>query len=263
MKWPLLPKQAFPKRVIKVMNSFITALQLLTIFPVKTSGGNAGKDFSRSLAYFPLAGFVIGFSCAVLNFIAGRFLPDAVWSILLVIFMAIMTGGIHLDGLADSFDGFASSQASDKILDIMKDSRIGTMGVIALFADLAVKSALIFSFPPHLRGLSLILACTVSRWSMVLPMTFFRYARTEGKARIFLENASVSNMVISTLITLLIALFFCKWKGLYLLGAAGAVSYITATYVNSRIQGITGDTLGAINELVELASLTVLYFIFR
>jgi len=246
------------------MNSLLIAIQLLTIFPIRTKFNFSARDFSASLAYFPLVGLLIGLSCAAVNILLGRFLPDAVISIIIVLFMAFITGGMHSDGLADTVDGLGSTRSSEKMLEIMKDSRIGTMGVSGLFGSLALKSALIYSMPADFRNTSIILAMVISRWSMTLPLTFFNYARNDGKAKIFFENASKTNFALSTIVALgIIVFYYFRPNGIYLVIIGAAASYLTAFYINKKIKGITGDTLGAINEIVEIVSFTLIYTLIR
>ncbi|HBU69248.1 MAG TPA: adenosylcobinamide-GDP ribazoletransferase [Elusimicrobia bacterium] len=243
------------------MNSLIIALQLLTKIPFRTVGEPSKASFGGSLVFFPIAGLFIGLLCSGINLLSGAYLPQAVLSVVIVLFMAFITGGLHLDGLADTIDGTSASGTAEKILAVMRDSRVGSMGVVGLFGTLALKTSLIYYIPGETKGVSLIVALTVSRWAMLLPMTLFKYARTDGKAKIFFDNASIGSLLSATAITAAVAALYFGFSALYILAAPAAASLLLAAYINKKINGITGDTLGAVNETAEIAAFSAIYFI--
>ena len=177
----------------------LIALQFLTIFPVKISaeGGSAPdgksdikeKDFGASLLYFPLVGLLIGLILALSAFLLFP-LPGIIKGATILIISIIITGGIHLDGFADTCDGFYGNKPKEKILEIMKDSHIGAMGVIGIVSLLLLKFSLIASFNERLLWKALILMVVFSRWVQVMACFSASYARQEGKAKYFLEYAT-------------------------------------------------------------------------
>jgi len=96
---------------------------------------------------------------------------------------------------------------------------------------------------------------------MLLPMTLFKYARTDGKAKIFFDNASIGSLLSATAITAAVAALYFGFSALYILAAPAAASLLLAAYINKKINGITGDTLGAVNETAEIAAFSAIYFI--
>lgn len=240
------------------MNNFLLALQFLTVFPLKPKEFSE-KNAAGSMVYFPL----VGLTLAVILMVTAKLmvflgLGDLAICTLVVALLAVLTGGIHLDGLADTSDAFLSRKNKDDMLAIMRDSHIGAMGVLGLIFTVFFKISLLYSLSGALRGISLVLMCVLSRWSMVLSMFLFPYARQEGKAGVFMQGITRSIFILSTVITLLIA--FCAWqfKGLLMMLIAGLVAYVIDLFISRKINGLTGDTLGAVNEIIEV---TVLFFI--
>ncbi|MBU1853752.1 MAG: adenosylcobinamide-GDP ribazoletransferase [Candidatus Omnitrophica bacterium] len=235
------------------MKNFLIALQFLTSIPVRIKNIDENKVSS---SYFPLVGLLLG----LILIGANRFLwflgfEQFFINIILVILLIILTGGIHMDGLADTMDAFLSRKGKDEILRIMRDSRIGTMGVLSLVSIILLKIAFISSISLDLKEPSLILMCVFSRWSLVLSMFLFPYAREEGKAKIFVRNINIKVFIFSTVITILCAFMFWRVSGLVTLAVVALSAYIAGRAISERIGGITGDTLGAINEFAEIAVL--------
>jgi len=241
-----------------IKDSGLFALQFLTIFPVKLNTEPDQKTASTGLALFPVVGLLLGLVLAVSDRILSRFVPNSVLSVLIVVILIVITGGLHQDGLADTFDALGSGKDKNKMLEIMRDSRIGTMGTLSLICSVLIKALLISSLPPLFRGAALIMLPAAGRWGMTLPLYTFRYAREEGKAKIFFGAATTRAIVISTIILVVPAFILLHFKGVLAAALAGAAAYAFARFMNKRLDGITGDTLGAVNEICEIAFLIVL-----
>ncbi|MDD5084583.1 MAG: adenosylcobinamide-GDP ribazoletransferase [Candidatus Omnitrophica bacterium] len=237
------------------MKSFLIALQFLTTLPIKITGVK-GKDFGRSLAYFPIVGALIGLMLALSLFIFS-FLPSLVMAALIVAISVFITGGLHLDGLADTCDGFYGSKPKEKVLEIMRDSRLGAMGAIGIACVLLLKFALIASIPPDSLWKFLILAPVFSRWSQVTACFMSDYAREEGRAKHFISSASKAGFIAASLFTVILFFLLMKTGGVFLLAASSFAVFLFINYVKKRIGGMTGDTIGATNEIAEVA---VLFF---
>lgn len=237
------------------MTNFLLALQFLTIIPVKIKHINANR-MSNSLVYFPAVGlllglFLAGMGCLLsyLNF--ERFSIN----IILVILLAILTGGLHLDGLADTLDAFLSRKSKEEKLKIMHDSNVGAMGVLGIASVILLKIAFLSSVTTPLKYLSLMLACILSRWSLLFTMFLFPYARNEGKAKVFIEGINRKIFFWATIITLIFVVLIWRIKGLLLFLMIIPCAYTMGRFIKERIGGITGDTLGATNELIEVIAL--------
>ena len=160
---------------MKLYMSLLAAFQFLTILPVKRSFTT--EQIARSTMFFPLVGLAIGLVLALINWLLGFLMPDSVINILLVALLAFCSGGLHLDGLADTMDGAAGHRSVERRLEIMRDSRIGGFGAIGLILMLLMEYVFLNAIPGNLKWLSLIAAPTISRWAMVYAIYAFPYAR--------------------------------------------------------------------------------------
>ena len=205
------------------------------------------------MLYFPVVGLLLGLVLAGINYLLLLlgFLRLSIDTIL-VILLVILTGGIHLDGLSDTFDAILSRKDRDEMLKIMRDSQAGVMGILSIVSAILLKISLLYSIDARLKIVSLILICTLSRWSLVFSVFLFPYARQEGKAKIFIENINSRIFIFTTLLTLFMAMAVWKIKGLLIFLTIALCAYIFGRFINKKIGGITGDTLGATNELIEL-----------
>ncbi|MFA5275490.1 MAG: adenosylcobinamide-GDP ribazoletransferase [Candidatus Omnitrophota bacterium] len=237
------------------MVTLLLALQFLTVLPLKINKFSDHK-IAYSTVFFPVAGFLIGLLLVGLDiFLLKLNLPYLAVNVILVVSLGFITGGMHLDGLADTADAFLSGKNKDEMLSIMRDPHIGVMGVLSIISVMFLKIALLFSITGVLRFDILILMCVLSRWSVVLQMFFFPYARKEGKAGKFIQGMNLKIFILSTVITVLIAFFILNARGLILLFIIGLSAYIAAKIASHKIGGITGDTLGATIELMEITAL--------
>lgn len=234
------------------MTSFLLALQFLTIIPIKIRNISQRK-ISQSMIYFPLIGLLLGLILAGANhFLFWLNLEPFFINIILVVLLVVFTGGLHLDGLADTADGLLSRKGKEEILKIMRDSHIGTMGALSLICIILLKIAFLSSAATPLKIVSLLLMCILSRWSLVWVIFLFPYARDEGKAKLFIQGVNFRIFILATMIALACVIVALKFQGLFIFAITALSAYIIGKFINNRIGGITGDTLGAINELIEV-----------
>ncbi|MBU4345823.1 MAG: adenosylcobinamide-GDP ribazoletransferase [Candidatus Omnitrophica bacterium] len=240
------------------MKNFLLALQFLTIIPVRVKDIKEG-NLPNSVVYFPLVGLLLGLILIGMNkvFLILNFDQFSI-NILLVISLILLTGGLHLDGLADTFDALLSRRNKDEMLKIMRDSRIGVMGVLGIISIILLKISFLSSISLSLKTVALILMCLLSRWSLVLTMFFFPYARREGKAKVFIEGINIKILTLATIITLFFLVLAWQLKGLLILAIIAISTYLIGKFINNKINGVTGDTLGAVNELTEIIVLAVI-----
>ena len=237
------------------MKIFLVALQFLTIIPVRIKHVEE-EDILKSVVYFPLVGLLLGL--ILTGF--GKFLyflnfEEFFINIILVIFLIALTGGLHLDGLADTVDAFLSRKNKLDMLKIMRDSHIGAMGVLGIISIVLLKISFLSSISSSLKMNALVLMCILSRWALVFSMFLFPYARQEGKAKMFIHGTNLKTFIISTIITLFCVILFCKLESLAIIAVIMPITYIIGRFITNRIGGITGDTLGASNELIEVITL--------
>ena len=164
----------------------LAALQFLTILPVKRNF--TSKQIGRSTAYFPVVGLIIGAILLGLHYLLHFLLPAGIVNALLLTVLVVLSGGLHLDGLADTIDGLAGHRTPERRLEIMRDSHIGGIGAVGLFLFLIIEYVALNSIPDKWMPFTLLLAPTVSRWAMVYSIFTYPYARPEGLGKAFKQG---------------------------------------------------------------------------
>lgn len=246
-----------------IVNSFLQAISFLTILPVGRRLISEDRELARSMAFFPLVGLLIGLMlCAGYYLLSLLFLkPLVIW--LTIGLLAILTQGLHLDGLADTVDGLASGGTREKILEVMRDSRIGPFGVMSLIMLIGAKYLALVQIPTPVLYTSLILMTVMGRNSMVLVCYRSPYARSEGLGKPFSENLRFREMAISLLSTFGMALLLTGTKGILVFLGVGLFGLGYRFFFIRRLGGVTGDILGAANEISELLTLLLIITIGR
>lgn len=240
------------------MDSFWAALQFLTIFPTPLKGNTNEKIIGTSLVYFPLVGLLLGVLLFGLYYVLALVLPASVVCALLVIALAILTGGQHIDGLMDSCDGILGGKDREERLTIMSDTKVGAFGIIGAILLLGTKYIAILSVPALP---ALLLMPTLGRWAMTYAIFSFPYARVSGLGLSFKLGVSWQKFTVASFLALALSALLMTWKGAVLLGALCAVTYGTGRFIQSRIGGLTGDSYGAINEIAEVTTLLLIIMI--
>jgi len=236
-----------------MIKHFLAAIQFLTLCPLPSTLKIDERDLGRSLPYFPVVGIIIGAAAASLDYGLGHILPPPVVSTLTVIFLLAASGALHMDGLADTADGFFSSRPRERILEIMRDSRTGPMGVIAIVCVLILKVTLLAAVPQPARWWVLLLTPLAGRCILLVNMAVIPYARTEGGlGAIFYAHCSRLHLVWALLALVVAGLLAGGWPGLTVGLTSFVFGLLFAAYVYYKIGGATGDTLGAACELTEL-----------
>ncbi|MDD5255825.1 MAG: adenosylcobinamide-GDP ribazoletransferase [Candidatus Omnitrophica bacterium] len=238
--------------------SLLIALQFLTIIPLKLKN-YSGARMASSAAYFPLAGLVIGLLLAGAE-AAFSFLgfPALSVAVIITLMLALVTGGMHLDGLADTADALMSNKSKKDMLAIMRDPACGALGSFSITSALLLKIALLFPLGSCVKAPALVSMCVVSRWSAVFQMYAFPYAREEGKASPFIKEGKPRYLIVATLCAGIILFFLLKFAGLALLAFICLAAYLQGRFARRLFGGITGDTIGACIELCEIATLLYL-----
>ena len=229
------------------MNRLIAAIQFLTLLPL---GRSVIYDPKGMVPFFPMVGLIIGAFVSMFDHAALFFWPKPVVAVLDVVFLVVITAALHLDGLGDTADGLMGHRSRDKALAIMKDSRIGVMGLVAIVCGLAVKWAGIMHLDSH-RTLLLILIPAYARSGMLFGIRFLPYGRPGGGTGrdLFGEQLQVSAFW-GLLIPLLLS-YFIGWRGLWLRLLFVMSTAVIIMYFKKRMGCITGDILGAMAEWTE------------
>lgn len=236
----------------KRFQGFFSALSFLTVIPVPQRLSGGPENLGSSVIWFPAAGLVIGFFAYTLDSLFFSFFPPLLRSVFCMLFFISISKGLHLDGLADTADGFLSSRPKEKILEIMRDSRIGTMGAAAVTALMILKTASLFSIDGRFRTQAVILAPVAGRCSMAIIMAFFEYARKEGGlASVFYESMDRRKGIISAFCLFFACFIFSGSYGILISIFIILFILLWGLYSRKMIGGFTGDTLGAGCELSE------------
>ncbi len=245
------------------LSCFLTALRFLTIFPITWKAEKDGAFFQGSLYYFAPIGLIIGLATAGIIFAVSSLFPPLVMAGLVIVLLGVFSGFLHLDGLADTSDGFFSSRPREKILVIMRDSRIGAMGVVAILLVILLKFSALASLNPSTMLATIILMPIGGRAAIVFSMAILPYARKEqGLGAIFYSDDCVP-AALWALGVLAFCTFFIEIKAVLLIsGVVISVVLLFSFWCKKMIGGATGDTLGALCEITEMSicvAMTCLY----
>ena len=240
-----------------MLNAILLAVQFLTRLPVSTPLTVEPSRLGYSLLFYPLVGLFIGLLLCAVYLTLDSFASSSVLAAIILCLWVIITGGLHLDGLADSADAWAGGlNDPDKSLDIMKDPHCGPLAVVTISLTLLLKyTALDFLIAEQLWQI-LILAPVLGRTAIVALFLTTPYVRVGGIGETLAATLPISSAKFLIIAILLIALFFPKGLGIII--ASVAIFYITRRLMLNRIAGTTGDTAGAMVELVEMTALVAL-----
>lgn len=235
------------------ISAFCTALRFLTIIPVTWRSANDGDHFGRSLVFFPFIGVLIGLGGYALVTLASLVFPLSVVSFLLVFYLGGISGFLHMDGVSDSGDGLLSYRSRERALEIMKDSRVGAMGVIVVVLLLLGKYAVFTTFQSGQLAVVGLLAPIGGRLAILYSMELFPYARKEGGlGGMFYSSYNRLGTVFGSVL-----LFFFTFYNSGLLTGIAIVFFVFAFaavfgwFSKIKLGGVTGDILGATCELTE------------
>ena len=243
------------------MRRFLAALGFLTIFPLPASLTIGREDHGGSAAYYPLIGLGIGAFLAAMYWLIGATLPLLPKTALLVAAMALVSGGLHMDGLADTFDGLMSHKPRERALEIMRDSRLGAMGGLAMALVLLTKFSCLAAMDGDVTAWALLLAATAGRSAMSLAIVSFPYARAEGLGAPMAGRAgwgtAASALLVTGLAGAVTGLIVLTIAGFFMWAAMALWTAMFGFYCKRRLGGMTGDTYGALCETTETLVLLI------
>lgn len=234
------------------MDGLRRAMGFLTIYPLRASDTWTPETLGSSMVYYPVVGLFIGIALWTLYLMLSTLFPFSVAVVLLLGGLIFMTGGLHLDGLADTVDGLSGGYSREETLNIFRDSHVGAMAVVSVVLTILLKYACLSVLPEESMLSVLVLMGVLSRYSMVQLACFSPYARVEGGlGEPFVQGIKQENFVTAVLITLGVVLLFGGGRGIMIWMLVGLATLSYRTYFRRRLQGITGDVLGAVNEANE------------
>ena len=236
-----------------MIKGFIILLQFMTRIPVPVKVEDDEEKWGKAIKFFPLVGLIIGLFLFAVNFLAGKVTDNRqITAVIIIMAEILVTGLIHIDGLADTADGIFSYADKERMLEIMKDSRIGTNGTVSLILYFLAKAVFLTAVKPEY----IILYPIISRISTSINAGLGEYARKKGMSNGIIEKNGKKDTVISILITAVLSFAILGLKGLIVLALAILFILFFMENVKRKIGGITGDTMGA---SLELTTVLVLF----
>ena len=248
------------KYIKNFFEQFIILIQFMTRIPIPLKISYSEKKFGKSIKFFPLVGLIIGLVLYFTNFLItvyfkNIFYNKTIIAIFLIILEILIVGIIHIDGLADTFDGLFSYAKKEKMLEIMKDSRIGTNGAVVLILYFITKTVLISEIittnPKYL-----IIFPIIARLSTPVNAGLSNYARKSGMSNAIISENGIFEAIFSLALSIILVFYIIDIKGIVAISIAFIFIIIFMLNVRKKIDGITGDTMGA---CLELTSILVLF----
>jgi adenosylcobinamide-GDP ribazoletransferase len=240
--------------MIRAVKLFGSAVAFLTRIPVPASMQAAPEALSSAAMFFPLVGLLVGAGAIALNRLFSRFVARDVMVVIVLIFLVGITGGLHEDALADAADGFGGGWNKDQVLAIMRDSRVGSFGAVAIALALLARFVFLSNIPLHRFDGYLVAGQVTSRWT-ALPLAFFLPPAREqsGLGARVAGRTTILTLIAGTLLTIAIVGIALKMQALWVMLTAVIVTAATAAYYRYRIGGVTGDCMGATTQITEAA----------
>lgn len=240
------------------LTNFGLAWSLLTVIRWPFSTQATISSLGRSVAYYPLVGLILGGILAGMGWVVYPFLPPGLAGAILLAVWVGLTGMLHLDGFMDSCDGLLPPRARERRLEIMKDSRVGAFGVVAVVLLLLLKFNALTALPPGYRLAALVTTPVLARWAMTWVMARYPLARSEGMGVAFTAGLGWTQVGLASVVAAVVALLALNWLGLALLVVTWLTATLIARLAMARLGGLTGDVYGAICEVIEVVLLTVM-----
>lgn len=244
------------------MRLYFIAFQFLTIIPLPFSVRCDEKVLGRSMAVFPLVGLTLGGLLAGADFILGQLFPRQVSDLLLIVLLTVVTGALHLDGLADVCDGLAARGGRERFLAVMKDPHTGAVGVVALVLALLLKYVTLLAIPLGIKREALILFPAIARFSQVLMAAGSQRAREDGLGALFAGGAGAVQLGVAGVTILAAAFLLVGMKGVYSVLASGLLTWVLRAWSHRRLGGVTGDVIGCASEMNEILCLLLFVALF-
>jgi adenosylcobinamide-GDP ribazoletransferase len=242
------------------MRRLALAFQFLTILPWPRLEVRHPEDLGASMTFYPIVGAALGSFALGIYLVGSQVFPDGILRPMLVVLFIVLTGGLHLDGFADVCDGFYAGKTKADALRIMKDPHLGTMAVVGITSVLLMKVVLLSQLPSATLYSALLIFPAIGRGGMVWGMWMAPYARPEGgTGETFFRTLRGRHVWMATALLGTWAVMFAGGSAVILLLLAAGATKMFVGYCGRRIGGMTGDTLGALNELLELLTLALYY----
>jgi adenosylcobinamide-GDP ribazoletransferase len=220
------------------------------------------QDLGRSMSFFPLVGLALGAGLAGCDFLLAPLLPRAVGDLILVAILTVVTGALHLDGLSDVCDGLAARGSRERFLEIMKDSRVGAVGAVALVLGLGLKYQALLALPPQYKRGVLLFFPMAARLAQVQMTVGAKRARANGLGSAFVGGAGLPQLAVAFLCTLAAGYLLLKFAAIACVLFLFLFTWGIKSWSHRKLGGITGDVIGCASELNEIFCLLFLLVLF-
>jgi adenosylcobinamide-GDP ribazoletransferase len=238
----------------RLVEELLVAFQFLTRLPISRIAYQT-DSLSRSTKFFPVVGLVIGLGASVLQHILGPHLNRALVALLVLTFLVLITGGLHEDAFADAADAFGGGWNREQVLTILRDSRIGSFGALALVLSVLARFLLLSILPMHRFTALVVSAHVLCRWT-TLPLSYFLPPGREsddGQGARIARKISPASLLIGSLLSFAVVLYLMRREFWIPVLVALGITGLSGLYYFRRIGGVTGDCFGATNQLTEIA----------
>ncbi len=248
-----MTQQTSSRALDRSWNGLLTALEFLTRLPLPRVAYYP-DSLANAVVWFPFVGLLIGAGAVGVHALAAKGLPSLLAALVTLIYLVAITGALHEDGLADTADGLGGGWTRERSLEIMRDSRIGSYGAVAVILSLLARLLLLSTLPPANFARYVLAANVLCRWS-TLPLGYFlKPAREQdGQASRVARRASPSALLLGSLLTAVLTGILLRGHWWQPTIAVLLVTILSGAYFQHRLGGITGDCFGAANNLCEIA----------
>lgn len=235
-----------------LLRDLLAALQFLTRIPVPSYRFEP-DTMARAAKFYPVVGAIVGLGAMALHWSLRAHLPAGVIAMAVLIYLGLVTGGMHEDALADTFDGLGAGGDRGRMLAIMHDSRIGSFGTLAIVLSVLLRWALLTEMEPSKFGSYVLVAQVLSRWTVLPLSALLPSARADGLGEKLARKVSIASLVLGSAFAIVIVGFVLGVHAVVPVAAASAVALFSGLVYRSKLGGVTGDCLGATIQTSEIA----------
>lgn len=239
--------------VSREVDALIGAIRFFTRLSLPGPHGHSSASLERAMRYFPVAGLVVGLLAALTYTLAALFWPKTLAVLAAIALAILLTGALHEDGWCDTVDGFGGSTSRERVLEIMRDSSVGSYGALGLAVLLFGRFFVLLEIDAAWVAPALVAGHAVSRLCATVVMARLEYVRALGKASPFIHRLTSGDLVLAGLPALLPCWWLPRASALAGLVLAGLATLWLARLCKRRLGGYTGDCLGATQQAAELA----------
>lgn len=237
-------------------NSFLVAIQFMTRLPVPRGIAYSPEALANSAVFFPVIGLLVGAGGALLYALLSPHMAREIVVVVILVYLVSVTGGLHEDALGDAADGLGGGWEKERVLAIMRDSRIGSYGTIAIMLGLLARFVFLTNLAPARFAAFFIAGQVLGRWT-ALPLAFFLPSARDneaGQGKLIAGRITAASFAAGTILALMIVAIAVRAAAPGAFLVAVGVAAVSGLYYRHRIGGVTGDCMGATNQLTEIAT---------